>query len=264
VKVLRFGCSSWFFQEYSVEEALRIIKQYGFNAAEIWMEHLWKSSESFQRIKSLAEDLDLEVSLHAASYDVNITSANPGIRKESLRQVQDSLLAASRLGADPVVVHAGRLSSNRGDMEEYWQLLDEACDLLEDAAAARGLTIGIEAMEKRSKERFVTPEDIQRLMSRERKHLGLTVDLSHIQTVSDHEDFFSRIDDTWIIHAHLSDFSTEVTHVPLGRGLMDVDQALQVLEKHYRGTVILEGFVRGQGPEIAAANRDYLLAHGWM
>ena len=212
---LRFGCSTWFFQEYSVAEALRIIRQCGFHAAEIWMEHLWKSSESPGEIGSLSKGLGLALSLHAASYDVNIASANPGIRRESLHQIEESLHVAAEMSAEPVVVHAGRLSSSRGDTEEYWRLLTEAFDFLERAAARGGSKIAIEVMEKRSKEQFVGPADIHRLMNKKRSHLGLTVDLAHIQTVMDHEQFFSQIKDEWILHAHLSDFSPEVTHLPL-------------------------------------------------
>ena len=264
MKDLRFGCSTWFFQEYSVTEALQIIERCGFPAAEIWMEHLWKSSEPLGTIRALAERLGLTLSLHAASYDLNITSANPWIRRESMRQIEDSISAAADLGAEPVVVHAGRLSSSRGDVEEYWRLMEEAFDFLDQAAAGSGINVGIEVMEKRSKERFVGPEDVRRLMSRGWNRLGLTVDLAHIQTVMDHEQFFSRIDDEWILHVHLSDFSPESTHMPLGRGKMDIDRALQALQTRYQGIVVLEGFVRGSGPQTIEANRDYLRDHGWM
>ena len=260
----RFGCSSWFFQEHSVADALGIIKRCGFQAAEIWMEHLWKRSESPAVIGSLAEDLDLTLSLHAASYDVNIASANPGIRKESLRQVEESLNAAVDLRAAPVVVHAGRLSSGRGDLREYWRLLNDAFDFLELAAAGSGTKIAVEVMEKRSKERFIGPEDIHRLMNGNRPHLGLTVDLAHIQTVMDHESFFARIEDQWILNAHLSDFSAEVTHMPLGRGSMDIDRALSSLHSRYQGVVILEGYVPGAGLQTIEANRNYLRDHGWI
>jgi sugar phosphate isomerase/epimerase len=261
---LLFGCSTWFFQEEPVQEALRNIGGCGFSAAEIWMEHLWKSSESPGEIRSLAEDLGLTLSLHAASYDLNITSANPGIRGESMRQVEQSIRTAAALGAEPVVVHAGRLSSTRGDTEEYWRLMEEAFEHLDRIAAESGTEVSVEAMEKRSKERFVTPSDIRRLMSRDWNHLGLTVDLAHIQTVMDHEQFFDRIEDEWILHVHLSDFSSDATHVPLGRGSMDIDGALSALQSRYRGVVILEGYIRGEGSRTIEANRDYLRGHGWM
>jgi len=264
MKDLRFGCSTWFFQEYSVQEALRFIGRSGFGAAEIWMEHLWKTSESPEEIRGEAGRLGLLLSLHAASYDVNVTSANPGIRRESLRQIEESLQVAARLGAEPVVVHAGRLSSSRGDLDEYRRLLEEAFAFLERTAGEAGVKVGIEAMEKRARERFVGPEDIHPLMSRGWKHLGLTVDLAHIQTVMEHEEYFRRIEGRWIFHAHLSDFSPATTHVPLGRGSMDANRALEALAKHYRGTVILEGFVRGRGSETITANRDYLRSRGWM
>lgn len=261
---LRFGSSTWFFQDFRVTEALEIIADLGFPAAEIWMEHLWKRSESYGSIKDLAERLGLVLSLHAASYDVNIASANPGIRRESIRQIEESIQAAVALGAEPIVVHAGRLSSSRGDEEEYWRLLADAFESIAQCAAVNGIKVAVEAMEKRSKERFVGPAEVHRLLTKARRHLGLTVDLAHIQTVMDHEQYFSRIRDEWILHAHLSDYSTETTHVPLGRGSMNIDRALRALKAHYRGIVILEGFVRGAAEQTLEANRDYLQDHGWM
>ena len=64
-----------------------------------------------------------------------------------------------------MVVHAGRLSSSKGDLQEYWRLQMEAFDFLQHAAADSGTGIAIEAIGKRPKERFVKPEDIHRLMN---------------------------------------------------------------------------------------------------
>ncbi len=119
-------------------------------------------------------------------------------------------------------------------------------------------------MEKRKKELFVFPEEIKRLISMGWKRLGLTVDLAHIQSVMDHELFLSSLDKEWIIHTHLSDFTLNSTHVPLGHGSMDIDKALAVLSKYYQGNVILEGFVRGQAQKTVQGNVDYLRTHGWM
>ena len=264
MKEFRFGCSTWFFQEYSVAEALQNIKRSGFSAAEIWMEHLWKSSESHHEVGRTAEELEISVSSHAASYDVNIASSNPGIRRESLRQIEESLRTAGEVGAGLVVIHAGKLSSSKGDMEEYWRLLEEAFDSVQRMAAARGIKVAVEVMENRPQERFVRPEDVQRMMAVKRSNLGLTVDLAHIQTVMDHDRFFSNIRSEWILHAHLSDSSPQATHVPLGRGSLDIDGALRALQSRYRGVVIVEGYVPGEGLQTIKANRDYLREHGWM
>ena len=36
-KSMRFGISTWFFQEYTVVDALKEISESGFQAAEVWM-----------------------------------------------------------------------------------------------------------------------------------------------------------------------------------------------------------------------------------
>jgi sugar phosphate isomerase/epimerase len=46
-------------------------------------------------------------SLHAPILGINLASTNPGIRNESVRQVQETIREAARLGAPGVVVHPG-------------------------------------------------------------------------------------------------------------------------------------------------------------
>ncbi|RKX74783.1 MAG: hypothetical protein DRP87_16085 [Spirochaetes bacterium] len=92
---------------------------------------------------------------------MNITSINSRIREESIRQIKESLLVAADLGADPVVVHSGCLSSSRGDSEIYWQMLEEAFQIIDNTAETAGVRVGVEAMEKRKKELFVFPEEIK-------------------------------------------------------------------------------------------------------
>ena len=115
---MRFGTSTWFFQEYPVIEALKHIWDCGFHAAEIWMEHLWKPEQSTKEIIRYAQDLGMELTLHSSSYDLNITSTNPGIRQESLRQVKQSILIGKQLGVKTVVVHPGHLSSSKGNVDD--------------------------------------------------------------------------------------------------------------------------------------------------
>ena len=75
MKDLLFGCSTWFFQGTPICSALQTIKECGFQAAEIWMEHLWKTDENVKQIEGLANTLELPLSLHAASYDVKVMTA---------------------------------------------------------------------------------------------------------------------------------------------------------------------------------------------
>jgi sugar phosphate isomerase/epimerase len=261
---MRFGASSWFFQEYSVSKALTYILECGFQAAEIWMEHLWSTEESPEEIARHARDLDMELTLHSTSYDLNIISTNPGIRHESLRQVKQSIVLAKRLDAKLVVVHPGRLSSSKGDVEKGWTVLQDTFALINTWAQRQNLLVGIEAMEKQPGQLYMLPEHVHQMVNRGWTNLGLTLDIAHTFTHMDPVKYIRQLDRQWIAHVHLSDGSRRSTHLPLGQGEINIDAALRELHTIYDGLVILEGVVLSHGQDIVSHNRTYLQKLGWM
>jgi len=126
-----------------------------------------------------ARSLGLNLTLHAASYDVNCISTNPGIRRESRRQLRSSLHLAAALGASVVVVHPGQLSSSRGDRSEAWKSLEEIVVMLDDWADEDEVCVGIENMEKKANQILLLPQDLARLFARSWRHVRLTLDLAH-------------------------------------------------------------------------------------
>lgn len=262
--MLEFGTATWVIGESTLLSALGHIREFGFSVAEVWMEHVWQSGESPEQIRDCAETLGLGLTVHAASYDVNVTSLNPGIRCESRRQIADSIHMAASLGARCVVVHPGRLTRSRHDTEDYWRSLVEFLQSMDSLAADYGIRLGIEVMEQKGGHVFVTPCAIRRLMDRPWQMLGVTVDLAHVATLMDHREYLSQLEPGWIVHVHASDTSRVKSHLPLGTGDMDVNAALAALEECYSGVVILEGIAPDRGREVLRNNRDFLSTHGWL
>jgi sugar phosphate isomerase/epimerase len=262
--IVRFGCSTSFLAERTVKQALEGIAGCGFTAAEVWAEHLWRTGEPPEEVKQRAQTLDMQLSVHGAFYDLNVASANPGIRQESLRQAHESILTAARLEATVLVLHPGRLSASKGSVEDCWQWLTEAVAMMDEWASQEGVRIGLEAMEKRRKEIYVSPSDVRRMLSKGWRNIGLTLDIAHAHTVMDPVDYMAELENSWIVHVHLSDSSAERVHVPLGRGQIDVATALTALSQRYQGLVNLEGYVPGRGEETIRHNFAYLQELGWV
>lgn len=63
-----------------------------------------------------------------------------------------------------------------------------------------GVIVGLEMMERRPKEIFVTPEDAGRLMCYSWQNVGLTVDIAHLNTFGDPINLFAEIDPKWVAH----------------------------------------------------------------
>ncbi len=261
---MQFGSSTMFFRELPVTRALEVIARASFAGAEVWIEHLWRKGGSPAEVKRRARELGLTLSVHATSYDVNICSTNPGIRRESIRQMVKSLQIAAQLGASTVAMHPGHFSSSRDTMADFWDPFVETLIPLDEKAAEYGLHIGMEAMEKRMLEFFVLPRDVLRLFERNWQAIGLTIDLAHAQTAMNPLEYLAQIPASKIVHAHCSDNSPQQTHMPLGRGRLDLPAALAALHKKYDGMVILEGYEPGRGEQILPANADYLRTIGFM
>lgn len=259
-----FGVNTWFFQEYSVKEALQKISETGFSAAEVWMEHILKTDEDPVDIADYAHSLEMTLTLHSTSYDINLTSINEGIRKESLRQAELAVEIADKLKAEVLVIHPGRLSASRCSLETYWMDLEDAFKKINGWAERADLKVGIEAMEKKTNEVYILPDHVKRMLSRGWSNIGLTLDIAHTYTVMRPEDYIKQIDPEWIFHVHLSDGDENHTHLPLGKGKIDIDSALESLKEVYDGIVAIEGYVPGKGKEVTENDFSYLHTRGWM
>ena len=260
-----FGINTWFLKEKKVTEALEMINGYGFEYAEIWMEHILKTGESTGVIRQKAEDLNMKLSLHATSYDINIASVNKGIRQESLKQVHEAIRTADKLGVKTVVVHPGRLSTKRMSEEDYYSLLDEALKQIDEWGGKYHIKIGLEAMEKKSLEVYVTPENVNNILSKGWNNIGLTLDMAHVYTFSDVQCFMDTLKHKDLIyHVHLSDGDEKNVHLPLGWGKHPIHHALEILSGYYDGLVAIEGSIPGKGAGVIKNNIEFLKNYGWI
>ncbi len=261
---MMFGTGTWFYNDLSVAGALKRIKNAGLDAAEVWMEHLLRSDDDTAAVKAAAGEMNLALSLHAASYDLNMTSFNKGIRDESRKQTIDSIITAGQIGAKTVVIHPGRISSSKGISADYTRELYIFLKEIDKIADSEGVVIGLEVMEKRPREILVNPEEVIDLMNQSWKNLKLTIDIAHARTVMDPSEFINSINHKWIRHIHLSDSSASRPHLPLGKGDSDINKALKTLSEFYKGVIIIEGYLPGKGDEVIADNVRYLKENGWM
>lgn len=243
--------------------ALDGIARAGFLAAEVWASHITDSGVPPFLVKKRADELGLKLSLHAPSYDLNPLSSNAEIRSLSRRLVLDSLEVAAQLEAKIAVVHPGALSSTTDDPENYWGKLEEFLVQLDSRAARLGLTVAVEAMEKK-KLQFVTGiASLERLaslmVSVNARHLGICLDIAHAGTLGDPEEFLARV--PRVVHVHLSDTSAEKTHALLGEGRLALPKIIpQLLDKMQDSTgfIVIEGRLASDEPRAIAVAAKYL------
>ena len=238
---MKFGIASRLLWSYPLNDVIAIAERLHYEGVEVWAEHYVRDRAKKTRL--VFGKSSLVFTLHAFSFDVNITSMNRRIRRESMRQMLDSLNYAGEIGARSVVVHPGRTSSSKDLPEEYWAMQIDSLSGLVLRAKEIGVDVYMEIMEPRKKEMVTTPEmanDILKAISME--NFGITLDLAHAQLTERPLEFIRRVKK--ISHVHLSDAKEDIPHSLLGQGDLDVCGILQDLRKRYDGLVIIEGWDR--------------------
>jgi sugar phosphate isomerase/epimerase len=256
----RFAPATRLLWHSGVLGALTAIRQAGFGASEVWAQHLWESNVSPEEVRTTAENLELTLSLHAPSYDLNPLSSNPEIRAISRHQVLGSLETAARIGAGMVVVHPGHLSSTTDDLETYWERLADFALDLNTQAQMLGVKVGIEGMEKK-KLQFVTDLDslarlAQLLEEHGLDHVGITLDVAHAGTLGQPLEYIQKT--SRMIHAHLSDSSPGKTHALLNEGDLGLPDLMPQLLEHNPGLIAIEGRLAADEMRALQVARDFL------
>jgi len=239
-------------------DALKLIKEKGYDGAEIWIDQIQRDINEIDWLKKYLEQLELEITLHSSNNDLNLSSTNNQIRKISVKQVDESIKLASKLGLKIITIHPGRKTSSKDNLDHIWELQLDSFSQLVNTAEEYNIFLGIENMELRAKEMIIFPKDINRLVSSlQSKNVGITLDLAHIATVGniDVKEYITELSEE-IIHVHLSDSNKQNTHLPLGWGKLNLSQMLFTLQKVYDKNVVIEGYIPDKEIEVLENNFD--------
>ncbi len=238
---MEFGIASRLLWSYPLNDVLAIAESLHYEGVEVWAEHYVRDRAKKSR-RAFGKS-SLIFTLHAFSFDVNITSMNRRIRRESMRQMFASLRFASEIGARCMVIHPGRTSSTKDSPDEYWAMQIDSLSEIALRAREIGVDVNMEIMEPRKKETVTTPgmaNDILKAISME--NFGITLDLAHAHLAEGPLEFIRKV--RKISHVHLSDAKEGTPHSLLGQGDLDVCVILKDLRKRYDGLVIIEGWDR--------------------
>ena len=260
----------------SFREAILFAVKQGFEGIELlceiydaWPASLTRDDRAF--IRDICEEYRLPLSLHCPSIGNNISSHNPGQRRESIHQLKETIARAEELGGHIVTVHPGRvtffrlLSDNdvspfslQAMKEEAYQFLLDALRECAHFAQERNVILCVENMGHLPNDTIHTVEELRQLIDEvEHPSLGITLDLSHsnisggisnsIQTLTPH-----------IRHIHVSDnFGRESGHLELGKGNIELRPAVDFL-KAFDGMIVLEVIDPGDAEGPVLRSREYL------
>lgn len=231
--------SSTLMWKYPVEAAILIARQYGFSGMEVWAEHVWFHRSNPQEIQDAAKRSGLKLTLHAASWDLNLCSLNQGIRAQSIQEIKRSMVLAREIGAKSVTIHPGRVTLSAKSRGWHEPILIESLNELANEACRLGRVLSIEHIEPLPKEMIVTPEDLNRLRTSLDYPTTATFDIAHVPLTSSLPQFYRELEG--IDKIHVSDATASKLHVPLGTGDIDLPAIWPLLwEKNC--PIVVEGF----------------------
>jgi len=237
--MLRLGISSTCIWQLSPVEAIHFTKKLALSSFELWADHYFSHGESPKDIKAAFRDTGLVPIVHAASWDLNLTSTSRQVREFSMQQVRKSIDLALAIGARIITIHPGRRSFLMAEEDEVSQLQQEAFEALLGHIGERDLHICIENIEKTAKEVMVSEEDFLQFFSGKNDPLYVTMDVAHLESYERIAGFYSALKQK-IKHVHISDLNPVEMHLPMGMGVLDVKRVLSFLMGSYRGIYSLE------------------------
>lgn len=216
-----------------------LAREVGITWLEVWTEHFWRDDDG--RLLEKLHNSRLDLSVHGPIGDINITSSNPGIRAESLRQVLQAVEEAARMGARVITVHPGYLTGRQDGEEGIWDFQVEALTEIAKRGKEAGVIVAMETMERRNKEVVIHPAIANQIIEAvNMANFGVTFDISHAHTVMDVVEFIRAL--RRITHIHISDTKNGKVHVQMGEGEIAFGPVLQALREKYDGALVIEGW----------------------
>jgi sugar phosphate isomerase/epimerase len=245
---MEIGLSSLHFKGLDLVDSARAAADVGFRWVELWQEQLRDVAETGSALARRLRATGIRWGVHADMRDLNLASRNAGIRRESLRQVIDTVCYAAELEAPFVTVHPGRMGSTKDTREEYFEIQVETLAAICAAAAAVGVRIAFENMEPRPLALVTTWAELRRLIEAVAlPALGVTLDVAHLYGLPRAEADLLVEQAAPLVNVHVSDASGTAAHLLLGDGTHDYAGLMARLAPRYAGPVIIEGYAPGLG-----------------
>ena len=252
---------------YSLEEAINRLHSLGIHEVELWGEppHMFHDTwtgDSLKRLIRQLELLNMTSTVHAPGHDVDISSINPGIWKESVRQYIETLNAAEALGAKLVVIHAGSFypgdaPHQKNGRDRLYQALDQITSYAEKVK----VQVGLENYPLGSMSVVGSVEDYCRVLRDFcSPYFGGTLDIGHAFVNGENPlDYIRHMSDN-LKHVHLNDnHGLEDSHLPLGEGKVDFWEVLRQLKaQDYKDAFAIEVWSPGDPDTAVATSYRYI------
>ena len=230
---MKIGISSPYFSLIDFEEILGEIPKH-FDKWEIVAEgkhYLWDIKEKFLEI---TPSYNVRFSVHAPLSDVNIASLNPEMRKESIKQISETIKIASELDIHLITMHPGHLSPLAVLVpEKIREINKNSVKQISKTAKEYNVTVALENMPN---QRITTSHSLKELLEIADSNVEICFDIGHANTNNNIHEF---LDYGKFANVHIHDnIGKNDPHLVIGKGNIDFRYVLKKLR--YNGFLIIE------------------------
>jgi sugar phosphate isomerase/epimerase len=193
----------------------------------------------FKKIEEVIAATGLGVTVHAPYGDLNLSTLNDPIWRESIRQICTCIEHASAL-ADRVTFHPGYLSPvGKLVPQKVWDLQKEALRQIGQCAVEHSVLACLENMIGIKEFLCRFPEELIG-MTEGIEGIGMTFDFGHANTIGKVNDFLSYVGRASHIHIH-DNHGMSDEHLALGDGTISWKTVGKTIASQYKGIVVIEG-----------------------
>lgn len=231
--------SSTLLWDFPMESIMKFAAIHQYEGIEIWAQHALFKQFSTEEIMTLKEKYKLEMLVHSASWDLNISSINEGIRNQSIEEIKKSILFSKEIQAKDITIHPGRESLNNKLSNWHKGILSESLKIIAEFAYKNSVNLSLELMETEPKELICTPEFINDTIKKVDFPMGVTFDIAHLKEERLMQSYINEIIN--IDKIHVSNKKGNIYHVPLPDGDYDCKNMIKKLLK-LKLPIVIEGY----------------------
>jgi sugar phosphate isomerase/epimerase len=257
---LDFGISTMVYYHEHIEKLLPFLMDWGIRTIEIRPRkgHFeLKDPDSIDYLKKKIDHYKILVkAIHMPMNEVDISHPEEYDRVKSIREVQKTVIAAHRLGAELVIVHPGGMCHKLSEREKRLSKCIKSLTEIVDFCCQWNIKLAIEnSLPGRLGDQW---EEIQQIISAiSSENVGICLDTGHYLLNQQHTDIgelnLDKEPINWqkeLLHIHIHDNNgKDDLHLLPGDGCFPWALLVSYLKKiQYHGALILEPKERSQLP----------------
>jgi protein FrlC len=190
---MKIGIASSVFVNYSIQEAIEVVSNAGYDSIDIWggRPHVYRSDfskEELQEIRHKIESLNLEVCSFMPAffrYPHSLSNPNKRVRQDSIEYMRQCMDNASHLGAKILLVIPGK-SLHDQSLEDAWKRNLESIEIICKYSESYDFALGLEPANRFVTDLVNTAADALEVLNQiNHEKLGVVMDTGHMNLVEE-------------------------------------------------------------------------------